>query len=112
MRGGDVGCGGGTVSVSSGFPRRFIGCEERKREAEGGEGGFPRNMAETEEAFPVLPITSPETLKACASLATRSSDVFVASYPKSGTTWMQHIVHTLVTNDDSPLSVRAAHPNM
>ena len=38
MRGGDVGCGGGTVSVSSGFPRRFIGCEERKSGGKGGQG--------------------------------------------------------------------------
>jgi hypothetical protein len=65
-----------------------------------------------EEEFPLLPITSSDTLRKCAALPLRArdvsrsvqfADVFVASFPKSGTTWMQHIVHTLATNGDSPL---------
>ena len=56
-----------------------------------------------DEPFPLLPITSAETLRKCASLPLRSKDVFVTSFPKSGTTWMQHIVHTLATNGESPL---------
>ena len=60
------------------------------------------NMA-AEEPFPLLPITSSETIRKCAVLELRARDVFVASYPKSGTTWMQHIVHTLATDGNSPL---------
>ena len=51
----------------------------------------------------MLPITSTATVSACAALPLKAGDIFVASFPKSGTTWMQHIVHTLATNGDSPL---------
>jgi len=51
----------------------------------------------------MLPITSDSTVAACAALPLREGDVFVASFPKSGTTWMQHIVHTLATDGNSPL---------
>ena len=47
-------------------------------------------------AMPLLPITSVETLKKCANLPLRSDDVFICSYPKSGTTWTQHIVISLL----------------
>ena len=46
--------------------------------------------------MPLLPITSPETIENCASLRLRPSDVFVCSYPKSGTTWTQHVVLSLL----------------
>ena len=51
----------------------------------------------------MLPITSDSTVAACANLPLRDGDVFIASFPKSGTTWMQHIVHTLATDGNSPL---------
>lgn len=53
--------------------------------------------------MPLLPITSDATIASCAALPLREGDVFVASFPKSGTTWMQHIVHTLATDGASPL---------
>ena len=60
-------------------------------------------LASAEEPMPMLPITSDSTVAACAALPLREGDVFVASFPKSGTTWMQHIVHTLATDGNSPL---------
>ena len=56
-----------------------------------------------EEPFPLLPISSPDTISNCHKLPLREGDVFIASYPKSGTTWMQHVVHTLATDGCSPL---------
>jgi hypothetical protein len=46
--------------------------------------------------MPLLPISSPRTIDACKSLPLRPSDIFICSYPKSGTTWTQHIVLTLL----------------
>lgn len=48
--------------------------------------------------MPLLPTTSQATLRGCASLSVNSKNVFICSYPKSGTTWMQNIVYTLATN--------------
>ena len=67
-------------------------------------GGRKREReADPEEEFPLLPITSAATVRKCATLPLRETDVFVCSFPKSGTTWMQHIVHTLATDGESPL---------
>lgn len=56
-----------------------------------------------EEPFPLLPICSSATFEKMKRLPLRPTDIFVCSYPKSGTTWMQHIVHTLATDGNSPL---------
>lgn len=47
-------------------------------------------------AFPLLPITSDATLRKCKSFPCKSCDIFIASYPKSGTTWTQNIVYQLL----------------
>jgi len=50
---------------------------------------------------PMLPMTLPRTLKSCAALPSPSSStdpqIFIASYPKSGTTWLQACLYELVT---------------
>lgn len=50
--------------------------------------------------FPLLDISSPQTIEWCRTLPPPpedfGEDVFICSYPKSGTTWMQHIVGSLV----------------
>eukprot|EP00536_Pseudo-nitzschia_multiseries_P018794 jgi/Psemu1/265058/estExt_Genewise1Plus.C_31240003 len=51
--------------------------------------------------MPLLPITSDSTVRACRAMtASPSRDVFICSYPKSGTTWTQNIVVRLLTGDD------------
>jgi hypothetical protein len=43
---------------------------------------------EEEEAVNYLPITSSETLRNCSNLDVNNTPtLFIASYPKSGTTW-------------------------
>ena len=50
-----------------------------------------------EEHGPWLPITSHRTLHACWKMQTFASDVFICSYPKPGTTWMQNIAAQIIT---------------
>ncbi len=50
--------------------------------------------------MPVLPITSASTLRKCKAFPVdpdHGRDIFIASYPKSGTTWTQCILHQLLT---------------
>lgn len=46
--------------------------------------------------MPLLTISSKETIEKCANLEVEDSDIFLCSYPKSGTTWCQFIVISLV----------------
>lgn len=55
------------------------------------------------EPFPLLPITSENTLKTIKTFPANELDVFICSYPKSGTTWLQNIVYQILTRGDRPL---------
>jgi len=46
--------------------------------------------------MPLLTISSPETIKKCSNLNLSPTDIFICSHPKSGTTWTQHIVISLL----------------
>ena len=74
-----------------------------------GVDGDPRRakayaMGDERPEFRVLPSTSNETLRKCVNLVECStSTLFIASYPKSGTTWMQAIVFHLLSKGEIPL---------
>lgn len=46
--------------------------------------------------MPLLPFMTLDTLEMCSNLSLQSNDIFICSYPKSGTTWTQHIVISLL----------------
>ena len=48
--------------------------------------------------FPLLPITSASTLASIRAMDADARTVFVASYPKSGTTWVQNVVYQLIAS--------------
>jgi hypothetical protein len=62
----------------------------------------PRSIAELRER--VSRLRSPEGAAYAESFTPRPSDVLIATYPKSGTTWMQQIVHGLRTGGDMDFS--------
>lgn len=62
------------------------------------ERSRPTSLAEMRERQQGL--LKPEELKAGLALKLRATDVVITPYAKSGTTWMQQIVHTLRTGGD------------
>ena len=62
------------------------------------EGTRPRSMDEVLERL--ANFRSAEAAAAPSKLNVRKSDVFIATYSKSGTTWLQHIVHQLRSAGD------------
>ena len=69
----------------------------------------PRSIAELRERISRLRSAKGATY--AASFRPRPSDVLIATYPKSGTTWMQQIVHGLRTGGDMDFDeITAAAP--
>jgi sulfotransferase len=64
-----------------------------------------QQCVDMESPFLLLPITSSETLTACRELdVSQIKTIFITSYPKSGTTWLQCIVHQLLSHGDETFS--------
>eukprot|EP01038_Epipyxis_sp_PR26KG_P004923 gene4923-6889_t len=56
--------------------------------------------------FPLLSMTTPQVLHSCSNLKeSKNNTIFIASYPKSGTTWMQAIVLRLLMKDRRELEL-------
>ena len=68
------------------------------------EQGIPREAFHSVPIpdMPLLPITSQETLDNCRSLNC-GADIFICSYPKSGTTWLQNCLFQLLSQQDIDL---------
>jgi len=76
---------------------RLTGSSQHTRSSDG------REVFDTPGPFPLLPITKPATLQACLALPLDCPTVFICSYPKSGTTWLQNIVYEIATRGRRPL---------
>lgn len=62
--------------------------------------GYPKQACIDNEIWP--PIFKPEYVRSAKALVPRDKDVFVCTYPKCGTTWIQHICSQLITDNYGP----------
>jgi hypothetical protein len=61
--------------------------------------------------MPLLSISSSETISKCAAMQLEPSDIFICSYPKSGTTWTQHIVISLLLRHNKQIQKKRSGTN-
>ncbi|MFH4977388.1 hypothetical protein AB6A40_004097 [Gnathostoma spinigerum] len=62
--------------------------------------GFPKQTRFDGEVW--TPIFKPDLVRSAKALSPRDSDVFVCTYPKCGTTWIQHICSQLMNENYGP----------
>ena len=58
--------------------------------------GAARDAEDWQKTWPFLPFCDASVLRKCKAYPV-SNDIFICSFPKSGTTWMQNMVYTLMT---------------
>ncbi|CAF1439962.1 unnamed protein product [Rotaria sordida] len=58
---------------------------------------FPK--MEIIEGIPVPDIWDAETFRSALNYKAQPDDIFLVAYPKSGTTWMQVILYTLMNDE-------------
>ncbi|EFO21278.1 sulfotransferase domain-containing protein [Loa loa] len=62
--------------------------------------GQPKQSYVDNEIWP--PVFKPEFVRSAKTMIPRDSDIFVCTYPKCGTTWIQHICSQLLTDNYGP----------
>jgi hypothetical protein len=68
-----------------------------------GDGEVLEDNIPPDAPFPLLSLTTPELRCCCKNFRDSTlPTIFIASYPKSGTTWMQCIVYHLLTKGEKP----------
>lgn len=67
-------------------------------------------MSSSPRSVPLLPFTSTEVLSRCRSFRSSETPIlFIASYPKSGTTWLQCIVYYILRRQDPQCEAMLDH---
>ncbi|KAL3985733.1 Sulfotransferase domain family protein [Acanthocheilonema viteae] len=62
--------------------------------------GQPKQCCIDNEIWP--PVFKPELLRSAKTMTPRDNDIFICTYPKCGTTWIQHICSQLLTDNYGP----------
>ncbi|KAK6754143.1 hypothetical protein RB195_013257 [Necator americanus] len=60
--------------------------------------GHPRQAVIDGDIWP--PIFKPQHVRSAKNMVVEDDDVFIATYPKCGTTWLQHICHQLIRGEN------------
>ena len=66
----------------------------------GVDSSLPYNLTVLRDGMRVPPMITQKIMDDLRTLSLRESDVFVVTYPKSGTTWMQQIVKLVQRNGE------------